>query len=117
MVYNSRLAQELGEWAEASGKGNEFHQAVFRSYFADGENIGDPAVLVELATSVNLPGKGASEVLELRSFREVIDSIWARSRQAMITAVPTLLMGPGRLVGAQAYDVLKKFVMDNSNGR
>ena len=117
MVYNSRLAQELGEWAEASGKGDEFHRAAFMSYFVHGENIGDPAVLTALAESVKLPAKGAREVLASRSFREAVDAVWERARQSMITAVPTLIMGQGRLVGAQTYDVLKQFVMDNSNRR
>jgi predicted DsbA family dithiol-disulfide isomerase len=28
-TYNSRLAQELGKWAETKGKGDEYHDAVF----------------------------------------------------------------------------------------
>jgi predicted DsbA family dithiol-disulfide isomerase len=35
-TYNSRLAQELGKWAETKGKGDEYHDAVFRAYFVDG---------------------------------------------------------------------------------
>jgi predicted DsbA family dithiol-disulfide isomerase len=107
----------MGEWAEASGKGDEFHEAAFASYFVHGENIGDPAVLLALAESVKLPVKSARKVLSLRSYREAVDAIWERARQRMITAVPTLIMGRGRLVGAQTYDVLRQFVMDNSNRR
>ena len=38
-TYNSRLAQELGLWAESKNKGDEFHAAAFRAYFVDGKNI------------------------------------------------------------------------------
>jgi len=112
-VYNSRLAQELGVWADMKGPGDEFHLAVFKSYFADGDDIGDISILVDLAASVNLPGEEAREVLESRQFSEAVDSSWERSRQIGITAVPTFLIGNRPLVGAQPYEVLKKFVMDS----
>ena len=46
-VYNSRRATELGKWAEAQGRGDAFHDAIFRAYFAEGLNISDVAVLRE----------------------------------------------------------------------
>ncbi len=46
-TYNSRLAQELGKWAEEKGRGEDFHAAVFRAYFADGKNIGKQQVLAD----------------------------------------------------------------------
>jgi len=49
MTYNSRLAQELGKWAEKKGKGEEFHRATFHAYFADGLNIATTTVLLQLA--------------------------------------------------------------------
>lgn len=36
MTYNSRLAQELGKWTMTQGKGDAFHHAAFKAYFADG---------------------------------------------------------------------------------
>jgi len=36
-TFNSRLAQELAKWVESKGKGDTFHDAVFRAYFVDGE--------------------------------------------------------------------------------
>ncbi|MCJ7596298.1 MAG: DsbA family protein, partial [Desulfobacterales bacterium] len=68
-TYNSRLAQELGKWAESKGHGHEFHMAVFRAYFADNKNIGSIPVLIDIATSVNLPGQEAEKVLESRAFK------------------------------------------------
>ena len=53
-TYNSRLAQELGKWAEGKGKGDEYHDAVFRAYFVDGKNIAKTDVLMGLAKAVGL---------------------------------------------------------------
>jgi predicted DsbA family dithiol-disulfide isomerase len=109
-TYNSRLAQELGKWAETQGKGDEFHNAVFRAYFAQGANIGKTPELIALAESVGLPGKEAGKVLESRGFRESVDLDWARSRQMGVTAVPTFVIDSRGVVGAQSYEVLEQLM-------
>ena len=58
-TYNSRLAQELGKWAEEKGRGEEFHHAVFRAYFVDGINIARIEELVSLAKMAGLSGPEA----------------------------------------------------------
>ena len=59
MTFNSRLAQELGKWAEQMEKGDAFHDAVFRAYFADGRNIADANVLADIATTGRFIGQSA----------------------------------------------------------
>jgi len=117
MTYNSRLAQELGKWAEAEGRGQEFHEAVFAAYFADGQNIALPAVLAAAARSAGLPADEALEVVKTRRFKEAVDRDWLRSRQIGVTAVPTFMIDETRLVGAQPYKVLEKFVAEAGAGR
>jgi len=109
-TFNSRLAQELGKWAESVGKGDAFHHAAFRAYFADGLNIGKEEMLFKLSRTVGLPVEDAEKVLENRSFRNAVDQDWARSRDMRITAVPTFATGGQLLVGAQPYEALEKFV-------
>jgi predicted DsbA family dithiol-disulfide isomerase len=113
MTYNSRLAQELGKWAESRGKGDEFHDAVFRAYFVDGKNIATADVLTGLATAVGLPAKEAGAILQTRAFRETVDSDWALSERLGISAVPTFAFDHQTLVGAQPYEALEKFLLDN----
>jgi len=112
-IYNSRLAQELGLWSESKDKGDEFHAAVFRAYFVDSKNIGDVSVLVELASSVELPADEAAEVLKTRAFRAAVDADWALSKEKSITAVPTLVLNQDRAVGAQPYKVLEELMEAN----
>jgi predicted DsbA family dithiol-disulfide isomerase len=109
-TYNSRLAQELGKWAETQGRGDEFHHLAFRAYFADGSNIAEPDVLLALAEKSGLPAAEARSVLEERRYASAVDADWEHSRQMGITAVPTFLAGGRRLVGAQPYEKLRSLV-------
>ena len=110
MTYNSRLAQELGAWADTQPGGDAIHDALFRAYFVDGRNIGDPEALVEIALSVGLPAEGAREVLEKRTHKTAIDADWEKSHQYGVTGVPTFVIGKHGVVGAQPYEALEQLV-------
>jgi predicted DsbA family dithiol-disulfide isomerase len=114
MTYNSRLAQEIGKWAESRDKGHEFHNAAFRAYFVDGRNIGKADVLAELAESVDLNGKDALKVIQDRTYREAVDLDWKRSHELRVNAVPTFLFNNQFLVGAQKYAELEKLLLSNN---
>jgi len=113
MTYNSRLAQELGLWAETEGAGDAFHMAAFKAYFAEGKNIAEISVLSDLAVAVGLSAETAENILKNRLFQEPVDKDWADARELMITAVPTFFMHEDRLVGAQPYEMLENFVMSH----
>ncbi len=113
-AYNSRLAQEVGKWVETQGKGDEFHNAVFRAYFVDTKNISDPTMLIELAESIGLSGADAQQIINNRTFKDAVDQDWSRSREMFVTAVPTFFINEQRLVGAQSYDTLKQFMVSNN---
>lgn len=110
MTYNSRLAQELTKWAETKGKGYEIHDPIFRAFFVEAKNIGDPAVLAEIAASIGLPKDEAQDALESRSFKDAVDADWRRSAELGVSAVPTFVMGGYGVVGAQPYEMLEKLV-------
>lgn len=110
MTYNSRLAQELGAWADTQPGGEAIHDALFRAYFVDAKNIGDPEVLVAIATSIGLPEAGAREVLEKRTFRAAVDADWEKSHEYGVTGVPTFVAGNRGVVGAQPYEALEELV-------
>lgn len=110
MTYNSRLAQELGSWADTQPGGEAIHDALFRAYFVDGKNIGDIEVLLEIARSVGLDEAKAREVIEKRSFKAAVDADWAKSRAYGVTGVPTFVAGGYGVVGAQPYEALVQLV-------
>ena len=110
MTYNSRLAQELGKWADTQPGGEAIHDALFRAYFVEGRNIGDPEVLLQIAESVGLPADQAREVLAKRTFKTAVDADWQKSREYGVTGVPTFVAGGRGVVGAQPYEVLEQLV-------
>ena len=110
MTYNSRLAQELGKWAESQPGGDAIHDALFKAYFVDGKNISDPAELVQIAKSVGLDPVKAKEVLEKRTYKAAVDADWEKSRQYGVTGVPTFVVGERGVVGAQPYEALEQLV-------
>ena len=110
MTYNSRLAQELGKWADTQPGGEALHDALFRAYFVDARDISQLAVLLEIAQQVGLPVDGAREVLEKRTFKDAVDADWKLSRQYGITGVPTFVVGSYGVVGAQPYETLEQLV-------
>ena len=117
MTFNSRLAQELGKWAEQMGKGQAFHDAVFRAYFADGRNIAQTNILVDIATAVGLDAAEAQDVIAARTFKEAVDTDWTRAYESGVTAVPTFLMNGQTLVGAQRFKALADFMLQNNVNR
>lgn len=110
MTYNSRLAQELGAWAETQAGGDAIHDALFRAYFVDARDVSDVDTLVAIAVSVGLAEEDAREVLEQRTFKDRIDADWSRSRQLGVTGVPTFVAGDLGVVGAQPYEALVSLV-------
>src|SRR6267154_660670 len=95
-TYNSRLAQELGKWADTQPGGAALHDVLYKAYF------------VEVAASVGLPADEARAVLADRRFKEAIDADWAKSAQYGVTGVPTFVAGGYGVVGAQPYEVLEQ---------
>ncbi len=116
MTYNSRLAQELGKWADTQPGGEALHDALFRAYFVEARDISQPAVLLEIVEKLGLAVDGAREVLEKRTFREAIDRDWELSRRIGVTGVPTFVAGGSGVVGAQPYEVLERLVQKAAQG-
>ena len=110
MTYNSRLAQELGKWADTQPGGEAIHDALFRAYFVDARDISRPEVLLEIVAHVGLPVDAAREVIEKRTFKAAVDEDWKLSRQVGVTGVPTFVAGRYGVVGAQPYEALEALV-------
>jgi predicted DsbA family dithiol-disulfide isomerase len=116
-TYNSRLAQELGKWADTQPGGEALHDALFRAYFVEARDISQPSVLLEIAERVGLPVDEARRVLQDRTFKAAVDADWAVSRRYGVTGVPTFVAGRRGVVGAQPYEVLEQLVRQAANPR
>ena len=109
-TYNSRLAQEIGAWADTQKGGEVMHDALYTAYFVETKNIGDPDVLLEIVEANGLPVEDARKVLEERTFKDAVDEDWRKSRQYGVTGVPTFVAAGHGVVGAQPYETLEEFL-------
>jgi predicted DsbA family dithiol-disulfide isomerase len=116
-TYNSRLAQELGCWADTQPGGDALHDALFRAYFVDRRNIAEPSVLVDLVSAAGLDVDEAGRVLNERRFADRVDADWRRAQEYGITGVPTFVAAGHGVVGAQPYQALERFVQDMGAAR
>ena len=108
--YNSRLAQELGKWADTQPGGGAIHDALYRAYFVEARNIGDPEILIEIAEKVRLDGVEARKVIAERRFKDAVDADWQKSASYGVTGVPTFVAARYGVVGAQPYEALVQLV-------
>ena len=106
-TYNSRLAQEIGTWAETQDGGNAIHDKFFESYFVDRRNVGDVDVIIDIVKSVGLDEIEARAVLEERRIKDAVDADWAKSHSYGVTGVATFFNNGQGLVGAQPYEGLQ----------
>ena len=107
---NSRMALYLSEFARKKGKFDEFHKLIFDSYWKDGKDIGDQALLLDLAQSL---GFKRNEILEYIDSEEPFNELKKSLRELRkygINGVPTFIIGDSIVVGAQPYEVFEKVI-------
>ena len=80
-TFNSRLAQELGKWADTQNEKSEIHDLIYRAYFVEGKNISDMDELLKIAETAGFDRTSAKEILEKRSFKLIVDEDWKKSRE------------------------------------
>ena len=113
MTYNTRLAQELASWVDSCSDRGEIHHALFQAYFAQDINLACIEELIQITGKIGLSEDKAREVLETRSFREIVDSDWQRCHELTVTGVPTFVVGDQRINGAQSYEILEELLVES----
>jgi len=112
-IGNSRRAQELGKWAEAMGKGDEFRRCTYHAYFAEGRNIALLPELETIAEAAGLPKDDVFDILAQSLFADAVDADWARARELAVTAVPFHLFSEKTLVGFHSYQDYVNLIAEN----
>ena len=115
ILANSKLSLAANEFAKEKGKFNEFHEAIFKANFEDGENIGDINVLLAIAEGVGLNKKELSQYLRNQENLNAIDESSAQAKNLGITGVPSFIINNKMVVGAQSSEVLKEFIENEIN--
>lgn len=108
---HSRSALIGAKYAEAVGKGLQYHDAVLRAYWQRANNIEDVDVLAEIAYSIGLERESFLAALQDEYYSAQVDADIDEAYSYGLTGVPALIFGQRYLVsGAQPYEVLRQVV-------
>ncbi len=107
----SYQALVLAKYAQAQGKGEEYEKRVLRAYWQEGQDIGDPAVLMAILAEVGLEADRLEELVENPDYTGLVASDINEAREYGINAVPALIFAEKYFVsGAQPLAFLRQVV-------
>ena len=85
---HTRLAHEAAVFARQVGKGAEMADAIFRAYWVDGRDIGQPEVLADVALQVGIDPVELRGALHEGTVRGQVEAELRQARIDLIDAVP-----------------------------
>jgi predicted DsbA family dithiol-disulfide isomerase len=107
---NTIDAHRLIHWA-GSEREEEAVERLFRAYFTEGRNIGDPAVLAELAGDIGMETGDIEARLSTDEDRTVVEQEIAEANRIGVTGVPCFIVGGRYAVGgAQSPDTIAEAI-------
>jgi len=107
-LSNSHSAILLGEYIHLHHpeQENGYHDAVFKAYFSEGKDIGQPEILSELLVKLGIDPialpTALNDIVCQTRMQENAQTAVAKG----VTGTPTFLIGNERVVGAQPYQRL-----------
>jgi len=87
-----------------------FHRSLFDALWHDGRDIGDTAVIEELAIEAGLPDGYVAETLSSEGSMDALEAAFAEARSRRITGVPTFMYGDHAARGAVPPEHLRRLV-------
>jgi len=120
LLANTHRALAASAWAqvEAPGHFEAFHHAIFRASFCEPHNIGDPAVLRDLAIAAGLDAARMDAALAAGAGEDAVRDAALDARRRGITAVPAFVFGGSRVVvGAHPVAALVQAAEQAAGGR
>jgi predicted DsbA family dithiol-disulfide isomerase len=110
---NTRRAHQLLAWAgiAAPDRQHTLAETLFRCYFTEGQDVGDPLVLAAAAAAAGFDGDAAQSAIATGAGAAEVDADLQDAVDADVTGVPLYVLG-GRFAipGAQPVDVLKQLI-------
>lgn len=110
---NTLDAHRLIHWAGIEGRQTAAVSALFKAYFVEARDIGDPEVLADIADSIEMDAGVVTRLLQTDEDRKVIQDRDAHSRRMGINSVPTFIVANQHAVpGAQPPELWAKVIAE-----
>jgi len=108
---NTFRAHRLLSWAEGSGRQHALAEVLFRFYFQQGRDVGDPAELADAAEQAGLDAGAAAEMLNGHDEVDKVRAELSLAEAAGVTGVPFFVLG-GRFAvpGAQSSQTMRQLI-------
>ena len=117
----SRLAAVTAAFAQDQGAFDIVHEALFRAFFEDGLDIGDPAVLLDIATTCGLDSADLHRAFEDPALAARVAADEDLAGRIGITGVPAMVIRHAGqhflLSGAQPAEVIAHAIDQARSGR
>jgi predicted DsbA family dithiol-disulfide isomerase len=110
MFTNSRAALAACEYARELGKDEDFEARIYRAYFVEGANIGDPELIVRLGADAGLDLAAVADAIKSPKYEMKLKNNALAANQRQVSGVPTFFIGEFSLVGAQSTDVCRQIL-------
>ena len=115
---NTMDAHRLIHWAGLEGRQTAVVSSLFRAYFEEGRDIGDRAVLLEIADAVGLDRAMTERLLDSDADLEDVAARDAHARERGVTGVPTFVVASAHAVpGAQPPELWARVIEELSGAK
>jgi predicted DsbA family dithiol-disulfide isomerase len=110
-IPNTLDSHRLNHWAHTAGVQDTVVEGIFRAYFMEGQDIGDPAVLVKIARAAGMDAGVVAKLLSSDADLELVLREEAVARRMGVTGVPCFIIDQRLvMVGAQETDMLLRAI-------
>lgn len=108
---NTVNAHRLIHWAGLEGRQTAIVSRLFKAYFVEGKDIGDRAVLIEIAEGAGLDRAMTERLLDSEADADDIRTRDAHARDRGVTGVPTFVVANQHVLpGAQPPELWEKVI-------
>jgi predicted DsbA family dithiol-disulfide isomerase len=108
-IWNTFDAHRLLHWAGLQGRQRELKHALLQAYHGEGQNPGDPEVLLRLVAEVGLDVEQARAILASDEHAQAVRAAEQHWQRLGISSVPSVVIdGRHLLQGAQPPEVFEQ---------
>ena len=110
ILANSRLSLEASEFAKTKNKFRDFHLGIYKAYFQEGENIGEPEGILKVGQESGLQLDELRECLISRTMLEKIEDNKMEAEGHQVFGVPTFIFDKFLVHGVQSLESLRSIL-------